>query len=224
MWEMSNSKYQRWILALVQVLVIIHTVFATPFTPVPGSLLLPNGPNPPRVDKCNRSSLWISTKIQHEDCLAALELFRRQEGQKRGTQRFEFLSPGARKTSPLLPLATPRMYFAKTCSVAILMMRAIPPAFLPPGMTPQSSWPMNEVETLDVLKNAAAEVVRECVSWGKAGGFPLAGWVARGQLGKGLGVFVFQTGSEMYKMVRNERAWGDPGTFLDADVNRTFVA
>ncbi|KAL8680416.1 MAG: hypothetical protein Q9186_003376 [Xanthomendoza sp. 1 TL-2023] len=222
---MLNSRSQRWMLALIQVLVIIGTVVATPFTPNPSPLLLPKGPNPPRVDKCNRSPLWISTKIKHEDCLQALEIFRRHEGQKPGSQRFEFLAPGARKTSTLLPLTTPRMYFANTCSIALLMMRAIPPAYLPPGVTPQS-WPLNEIETLDVLKNAATEVVRECVSWGQHGGFPLAGWVARGQFKKGLGVFVFETGSAMYKMVKNERYWRGHGIFLDADAdaNRTLVA
>lgn len=218
---MSNIKHPRYVLVVVQVLIIISAVFAKPLTPNSGPLILPNGPNPIRRNRCNDWPSWVPNTIKHSDCLQALEILRRAEGQKSGTQRFEFIIPGAPRTTRFLPLTTPRVYSTDTCTVAILMLGGIPPGFLPPGVRPQQ-WPHTDVETLDVLKDAAAEVVRQCVAEGA--GPPLAGWIARGRLARSIGVFVFESGSLMDRMVRNVGIGEGHGLLLGTDANLTHVA
>ncbi|KAL8780230.1 MAG: hypothetical protein Q9213_006575 [Squamulea squamosa] len=213
---MNVSAPLRYIITIIQVLAIICTVHATPVTSnlSPNPLTLSNGLDAPTVPKCNRLPHWIPKTIRHRDCLQALELFRMAEGAKSGTQRFEFLARGAQKTSYLLPLFTPRVYNVSTCTIAIAMLASIPPRFLPPAARQGKVWPRTDIETLDELRNATALVVRECVLYAPPRGIhPLAGWVPRGRLDGAIGVFVYESGSLMDRVVR-----GEQGVFSDATV------
>lgn len=96
------------------------------------------------------------------------------------------------------------------------MFAGLPPNFLPPGVYPKV-WPPIDIETLDELRNAAAEVERTCVYTG--GDNPRAGWVPRGRLTGSIGVLVYETGSLMDRIVRNEH-----GLYLDTVANQTLEA
>ncbi|KAL8653371.1 MAG: hypothetical protein Q9226_003874 [Calogaya cf. arnoldii] len=176
---------------------------------------MPNGLNAPPL-RCNRLPYWQPNTIRHGDCIQALELFRTAEGAKPGSQSFEFLTPGAHKVSTLLPLWTPRVYSAGTCTIAVVMLAGLPPNFLPPGAI-LKVWPPIDIETLDELRNAAANIVRTCVYIG--GGFPKAGWVPKGRLNGSIGVLLYETGSLMDRIVRNER-----GLYVDGVANQSVEA
>lgn len=206
--EMFNPKHLRCILIVIPLITIIRTVCATSlalsFNLKP--LAMPDNVNTPstlqELKKCNRLPSWQPHTIRHSDCTRALELFRATEGAKSGSQRFEFHTPGAHKASTLLPLSTPRVYPAGTCTIAVVMLASLPPSFLPPGVYPKF-WPPIDIETLDELRNAAADVERTCVFMG--GDYPRAGWVPRGRLSGSIGVLIYETGSLMDRIVRNEQ-------------------
>ncbi len=207
---------------MAQLLIIVGLSHASPLGPEsnlnptiwPNSLDAP--PNPQGMKRCNRLPYWQPNTIKHTDCIHALELFRTAEGAKSGSQRFEFLIPGAQKVSTLLPLSTPRVYYAGTCTIAVVMLAALPPNYLPPGAYPRL-WPPIDIETLDELRNAAADVERTCVQLG--GEYPKTGWTPRGRLNGSIGVLIYETGSLMDRIVRNERSLS-----LDAATNQTLQA
>lgn len=204
---MFNSKHLRCVLILIPLITIIRTVCATSLAlssnlkPLAMSDNVDTPSTPQNMKKCNRLPSWQPHTIRHSDCTRALELFRATEGAKSGSQRFEFHTPGAHKASTLLPLSTPRVYPAGTCTIAVVMLASLPPSFLPPGVYPKV-WPPIDIESLDELRNAAADVERTCVYMG--GDYPRAGWVPRGRLSGSIGVLIYETGSLMDRIVRNE--------------------
>ena len=207
---------------MAQLLAIMAVIQASPLAPKPNpsptswSNGLDAPTNPQGMERCNRLPYWQPKTIRHADCIHALEIFRTVEGGKSGSQRFEFLIPGAQKVSTLLPLLTPRVYAAKTCAIAVVMLAGLPPNYLPPGAYPRV-WPPVDIETLDELRNAADDVVRTCVHL--VGEFPRTGWTLRGRLNRSIGVLIYETGSLMDRIVTDGR-----GLYLDAAANQTVQA
>ena len=177
------------LLVIVECLTI-GSIFATPFTPSLQPSLY-NISSLEHVSACTRSSQWVQTTIKPEDCIEALELFRRAEGQKSDQQRFEFLAPGAKQQTHLLPLQTPRKYYYRSCTVALVMMVTFRISNLPPNAR-RKTYLRTEVDTLGDLKLAASEIVGQCVNVNGIGG-----WKAMGRLDQALGVFLWESGSSM---------------------------
>lgn len=167
-------------------LLLLEYTHATPLTLTNHNLTASN-----RIVTCTDNPRWIPSHAIPfpQNCYEALESMRRIEGNKRANQRFEFLTRDARQTTRLLPLRTPRMYRARTCTIAVTMLSSYPPWDLPPG--PRiGSFPISEIATLAELMEAAKAVVTSCVEEKGHGG-----WSAEGWLKLGIAVTVWQSGS-----------------------------
>ncbi|KAL8760135.1 MAG: hypothetical protein Q9199_000272 [Rusavskia elegans] len=158
----------------------------------------------PGPKACIASPDWVvSSHIHPSDCLEALDIFRRAESQKDGSQRFEFLARGAHPASELLTMTTPRKYHFRSCTVAVAMFASIPPWFLEPTMERRRFAP-NDIASLDELREAAKQIVATCVQF--RGRRPLVGWQEMGRLSKAIGVFVWETRSPIDGALR---PWND---------------
>ncbi|KAL8790647.1 MAG: hypothetical protein Q9213_000495 [Squamulea squamosa] len=160
----------------------------------------PTGPRAlsPEIQPCVASPDWVvSSHLNPSDCVEAIRMFRRAEYQKDGSQRFEFLAPGAHPISDLRALTTPRKHRFKSCTVAVAMFASIPPWLLPPTMERMKFAP-TDIVSLDQIRQAAEQIVTTCVEYRK----PLVGWQELGRLSKAIGVFVWETGSPIDRAVK----------------------
>ncbi len=183
-------------------LLIITMAYASPLDTVSQpSLVSATGPNPRPLKTCVSLKSWSIDRIEARDCGAALETFRRAEGAKDGSREFEFYAPGAKPgTSGRLALGTPRKYRWNSCTITVGMLAGVPGGYLPPGLHFKQHFAPVDVATLDQLRQAAREVVEDCVEWSPHK--PLAGWQPMGELSQDIGVFVWRTGSFMDHLVR----------------------
>ncbi|KAI4156742.1 MAG: hypothetical protein L6R39_001051 [Caloplaca ligustica] len=197
-------------------IMIIGTAFATPLEmPTQPALPVSVGSNPRPLKTCVGMTGWITDRIEPKDCRDALDLFRRAEGNKRGSQLFDFYAPGAKPKSTYLTLATPRKYAARTCTVTVAMVAGIPQGYRPPGVQFQH-WQPNDLATLDGLRQAARAVVEDCVQ--RMEHKALAGWQPMGILAKSIGVFVWKTESFMDRLVQVSN-----GLAISSVVNETLT-
>ena len=200
---MAQFQNLQYILIIIQFLVAI-SVYGTPLGPPlhPSSVNLyparfnTSGQNGFPV--CTQLNHWVPHEVLYADCLLALDLMRRAEGAKSSTQRFEFMVPGAPKTTHLLPLLTPRKYTAKTCSITVDMLAMFHIRFLPPEAKRKWYSP-TDVATLDEVKMAAERIAERCIK--DNGKTQAAGWEPVGQEDRAIGVFIWESGSWM------DRAW-----------------
>ncbi|KAL8760664.1 MAG: hypothetical protein Q9184_003162 [Pyrenodesmia sp. 2 TL-2023] len=183
-------------------LLINTMVYASPFnTVLQPSLVGAPGPNVRPLKTCVALKSWSIDRIEPSDCVGALETFRRAEGARHGSQKFEFYGTGAKPTPfGLLTLETPRKYTWNTCTITLGMLAGVPRGYLPPGLQFKQHFAPTDVATLDELRQSAREVVEDCVGWPPHK--PLAGWQPMGELSKDIGVFVWKTGSFMDHLVR----------------------
>lgn len=148
---------------------------------------------------------WQQTQIEPADCFRAIQLFHQQESQKVQTQRFEFISSGARGRTGLLPITTPRRYSVGTCTITLALLASIPRPLLPPGTQSRRHFPTSDVATFEELVAAAQGIYKECITVDgrlRPNG-PLAGWHTKGHVEGVLGVFMWQTGSRMDVTMRD---------------------
>ncbi|KAI4193132.1 MAG: hypothetical protein LQ350_008458 [Teloschistes chrysophthalmus] len=204
--ELSHS----WCIITIHILLSIHTISALPSPPNPPSSDLTLPTRPP-WSSCVDLPTWQQTHLDPADCFRALQLFRQQESEKVQTQRFEFISPGARARTGLLPLTTPRRYSIGTCTITLALLGSVPRPLLPPGTHTRGRWPGSDVATFEELVDAARGIYQECVTdLGRVRpSGPLAGWHTKGHVDGVLGVFVWQTGSRMDKTMRELYPDGD---------------
>ena len=177
-------------------LLFVHAIRATPAGP-PARL--------PSVKPCVASPDWVvSSHLNPSHCIEALELFRRAEILKDGSQRLEFFAPGGHPASRLLARTTPRKYSFSSCTIGIAMFASVPPWLLPPTIERRRFAP-TDVASFDELYEAARQIVTTCVQY--RGRKPLAGWQEMGRLGRAIGVFVWESGSPIDRIFR---PWNGP--------------
>ncbi|KAL8685692.1 MAG: hypothetical protein Q9218_007598 [Villophora microphyllina] len=209
--EMAHILQFRYFIALIQSL-LFHGTLGNPIDPATHLTM----PNKPPWNDCVRLGTWQQSLIKYNDCLLALELFRQAEAQKVGSQRFEFHVPNARLRSGLLPQVTPRGYTSRTCTIIVAMLSTIPRTMLPPGIV-RKPYPQSDAATYDELRGAAREIVQDCVKGGIPR--PLAGWQTKGHWDGAIGVWVWQTGSDMDRMIRQVIP-----SMLSLEANETSLA
>lgn len=162
-----------------------------------------------RIVTCTDLLSWVPSRVipLPQDCYEALDFMRQMEGNKRANQRFEFLASDARQTTRLLPLRTPRVYSIRKCTIAVTMLSSYRPWDLPPE-TRRGPYPTNEIATLAELMVAAKAVMTSCVKEKGHGGWSAAGW-----LGLGIAVTVWESGSQIDRLVKAQipRQPEDPG-------------
>ncbi|KAL8918838.1 MAG: hypothetical protein Q9208_007095 [Pyrenodesmia sp. 3 TL-2023] len=201
-------------------LLMVTIVYASSFNTAlqPSLVGVPGGPSPRPLKTCVTLKSWSIDRIEASDCGAALEMFRRAEAAKPGSQRFELYGAGAKPGAlGLLTLDTPRKYTWNTCTITLGMLAGVPRGYLPPGLQFKQHFAPNDVATLDELRQAAREVIEDCVKW--VPHKPLAGWQPMGELSKDIGVFVWKTGSFMDHLVRVQEDLA-----FDGFENRTSTA
>ena len=146
---------------------------------------------------CVQSPSWLPGFVDYYDCLDALNVFHRAEGGKPGSQRFEFIASGAQQKSGLLPLTTPRLYSAGTCTIVAALLTDVPAKDRPIKWIPPES---SDVATLDELQTAAKSIVDDCVLHRRR--WPAAGWQVVGHWSGNLAVFLWETGCDMDVEIR----------------------
>ena len=203
--NMAQLQNLQYILTIIQFLVTV-SVHATPLRPPlqPSVNLYPSRFNTSGqigLPVCTQSNRWIPHEVLYADCLLALDVLRRAEGAKSSTQPFEFLLPGAQKTTHLLPLLTPRKYTSKTCSITIVMLAIFPVQFLPPQAKKKWYNP-TDIATLDEITMAAGRIAERCIK--DNGETQAAGWEPVGREDQTIGVFVWESGSWMDRVYSNE--------------------
>ncbi|KAL8661981.1 MAG: hypothetical protein Q9202_005107 [Teloschistes flavicans] len=184
-------------------ILLIHIISAHPATSDPASGL--TLPTRPPWSGCVDQQTWQQTHIDLTHCLEALELFRQTEFQKVQTQNFEFISPGARGRTGLLPISTPRRYTVGTCTITVALLGSIPRPLLPAGTHSRSRFPPTDVATFEELRAAGRGIYDECITDAgmlKPSGSS-AGWQTKGHVSGALGVFMWQTGSRMDKTIKD---------------------
>lgn len=186
-----------YVLSLISFFSFIHGIpLVSSTTPTIHSLTASN-----RMVTCTDSRRWIprGDTFNPRDCRDALGVMYRTEGNKRADQRFEFLQTGTPQKTRFLPLWTPRIYSAGTCTIAITMLSSYKPWDLPPGER-TGPFPVSETATLGELTEGAKVVVNHCVEGNDSN--EQAGWDAEGWSSLGIAVTVWQTGSPMDRLVR----------------------
>ncbi|KAL8853764.1 MAG: hypothetical protein Q9221_001407 [Calogaya cf. arnoldii] len=185
---------------VISTLLFTYAIEATPAGPRVG---LP-GPK-----ACVASPDWVvSSHLRPSDCVEALDIFRRVESQKDGSQNFEFSARGAHPVSGLQIQRTPRNYQFRSCTITVAMFGSIPPWFLEPEMEGKR-FASHDIASLDELRGAAKQIVTTCVQF--RGRRPLVGWQEMGRLSKAIGVFVWETGSPIDRALQPWNALLLPG-------------
>ncbi len=187
-------RLNQFIHALALTLSFFSVTTATPLIPPNHNSLTASN----RMVTCTASTRWVPSHVIpfSQDCHEALDQMRRVEGNKRSDQRFEFLAPDRQQRTRLLPLRTPRVYSAKSCTVAVTMLSSYKPWDLPPE-TRRGPYPNSEIATLEELMQGARAVVASCVD-----GKGQAGWSGEGWSNLGIAVAVFESGSQIDRLVK----------------------
>ncbi|KAL8843701.1 MAG: hypothetical protein Q9205_002058 [Flavoplaca limonia] len=186
-----------------QIIIVLTVLFIRTIAAAPADLASPES----RLmgqQACVASPDWVvSSHIQPADCAEALDIFRRAEFPKGGSQPLEFIARGAHPATHLTTITTPRKYRFRTCTVAVAMFASIPPWLMPPTME-RRRFALNDVASFDGLRQAAKQIITDCVQF--RGRRPLVGWQEMGRLSKAIGVFVWETGSPVDRALR---PWND---------------
>lgn len=144
---------------------------------------------------CVAKRSWIQRQVLYHDCIEALSFFRRFEANKSPRQPFEFIAPGVRQSTHLLPLTTPRLYPYKSCTISLTMLQSFPTDLLPMQVPRTSPGPATDVATLEELQEAAEVIVECCVRGNWAKTMPTVGIMTMGRLHGAIAVNVWETGS-----------------------------
>ena len=130
-----------------------HTMFFnTTFIPLPFA----------HDPQCIDSSDWVTPFFEGSDCSIAVGKFHNREYPVWSTTYLEFFTY---RFQPPLPSIwaqrTPRRYRHMSCTMAIVMLRDMPPGIVPP---PTSTYPTSDLASYADLERVARGILAKCIS------------------------------------------------------------
>lgn len=110
--------------------------------------------------QCHDSPDWTTSSFLGGDCYTAIDKFTNFESHKWGPAYLEFVSRDIILAHPSIwAQRTPRKYRYKSCTLAIVMLRD-----LPPGIVPGGEYPHSDLGNYVQLEKAARRILAKCIS------------------------------------------------------------
>ena len=110
------------------------------------------------IPQCLYSDEWITSSFLAGDCYTCIDKLHNREIDKWHTIPLDFVSYHTPQTS-IWTQGTPRRYKYKSCTLAIVMLKDMPPEIAPPG-----GFPGHDEVSYTELELTAREIIARCLS------------------------------------------------------------